>query len=507
MSLVGAPSSAQAVDAVRECHTDHPEADALEYRISLNLYPEERQIDGVVDYRFRALEDLDAVTLDLLPPPSGYTVTFETRSGGRTIPVERNGIHILVPLGRVVPAGDEFVLTARLKGRPDGGVYFAKTRSGAPCVFTDHFPEHARAWLPCEDNPEDRAHVEFSVSAPEGYAVIAPAERDPLPTYLFAFLAAPLVDAPMGGEATGDSALPMRMFAFPESLEAALEGAAHHREWLRELEERIGPYPYSRYRVVQSPTRFGGMENASNTFMALRSFDSFDRGEGTMAHEFAHQWWGDACGYAAWEEIWLSEGFASWFGPYLVAQTGGESLREAMATARKAWLASPEGRTRPVRDLDWRDPSALLNRNSYQKGAWVVHMLRRELGEELFWEAMRAWYADGAERAANRTSDFRAAVEAVVGRDLAWFFDQWLERPGCPELLLTFSDGELQLRQVQDGAPFRFPLDFEWTREDGTVERRTFAVEKEEHSWPLGPGGIASYRVDPEVELLYRRKR
>jgi aminopeptidase N len=213
-------------------------------------------------------------------------------------------------------------------------------------------------------------------------------------------------------------------------------------------------------------------------------------------------WFGDGVGYAEWRDVWLSEGFASYFGPWLQAQTGGPSLRDSLLRMRAIWAGSPEGRTQSIRDGRFTDPVEVLNANTYPKAAWVLHMLRGELGDERFFAALRAWYRGAAGRAAT-SQEFVAAVEKSSGEDLGWFFAQWLERAGCPELRAARDADAIAIEQVQEGDPYRCWLRLRWRDGKGEPQEQRVRLDGKGTRVPAA-GEVRDLQLDPDDELLFR---
>jgi aminopeptidase N len=202
--------------------------------------------------------------------------------------------------------------------------------------------------------------------------------------------------------------------------------------------------------------------------------------EDVVAHETVHQWFGDAVTERDWHHLWLSEGFASYFGPLfyeLVQEPDG--FRGAMERNRRVYMAS-DVVDRPIIDTAEKDVSRLLNENNYPKGAWVLHMLRREVGDSTFFAGVRTYYSTFRDSTA-LSSDFAGIMEHVAQRSLDWFFQQWLLQPGYPKLDLTWSyeGGELSVeikqRQVPAWGFFRVRLPVDVELENGAHE--SFEVE------------------------------
>lgn len=492
----------------------YPEADALSYDITLIVDPARPELRGDVHYRFRALENLSEVRLDATRG-ADWDLRFFQKG---PLSYEREGDRLRIRLQSRVRAGEEFTFRAIFSGTPPEGFYFTPTRHGAPCAFTDHYAVRARGWLPCEDHPGDRARFSMRVSIPEGYEVVftgdceRAAETDPdapahyvtfegrsateLPTYLLAFSASAYVRV-----AEPSDARIVPHFIYPQDLEKAQAGLRLHGEWMASLEETFGPYAFSKYCVAQVPTRWGGVENAGNTWIAESLLDGERRGTSTLAHELVHQWFGDAVGYADWYEVWLSEGFATYFGAWLDARTGGPSLAESLRRMRRSWSGSDEAFELPVRWDGYPNPDNALNSNTYPKGAWILHMLRGELGDGIFFDGLRRYYETHLGGAAT-TADLRRAMEHTADRDLGWFFEQWLDRPGCPRLSFDWSPDGVIVRQHQR-EPYSFRLRLRWSDASGREHQRVMRISASETRLDLEGAPIANPRVDPRVELLW----
>ncbi len=495
----------------------YPEQDAISYELELAVDPVREHLAGTVTYRFRAVEALEQIRLDSTPGEA-WQIVFRDASG-RVMRAERKGGQLVVELPRRVAAGDDVVFTAELSGTPPDGFYFTQSRYGDPLGFTDHYSIRARGWLPCEDHPGDRAVFRTTLTYPDGNTALASGrmsdeEAGPdgrrrltsetvsdIPPYMYAIVVGPYARVPEAG----DPRL-VPHFVYRPDVDIARDGLVHHAEWIKILEENIGPYVYGKYTVVQCPTRWGGFEAPSNTQLTERIFDRGDRGVGTMAHELVHMWFGDSIGYAEWREVWLSEGFASYFGPWVNSQTGGTSFAASLDSMRERWRRSEEGRTKSVRWDGFEHPDNALNSNTYPNGAWVRHMLRGELGEEGFFGAIRDFYGEHKGTSV-MTTDFVASIEKSSDRELGWFFDQWLNWVGCPELRVVPRGGIVVVEQVQDGPPYRFRLPLQWVDGNGDTVKRFFEIRDRRTEIGIGAGDLKSLTVDPDLELLYRESR
>ncbi len=253
------------------------------------------------------------------------------------------------------------------------------------------------------------------------------------------------------------------------------------------------------------------MENAGNIFYSERSVSGDRRAEGLIVHEIAHQWFGDSVTEKAWWHIWLSEGFATYFTHlYNELVYGIERLQAGMqrdrTTVHRFLAQNPDV---PLIPTDLTDPNQMLNRNAYQKGAWVLHMLRRQVGDDAFWTGIREYYRQYRDSNA-ATENPRRVMEDASARDLHWFFQQWGYEPGHPVLdgVWTYDAdaGEVRLtvRQIQEtGIVFRFPLEVALLGESFD-ERHTVEISGAEHTFTLpATGRVAELRLDPETWLLF----
>jgi aminopeptidase N len=224
----------------------------------------------------------------------------------------------------------------------------------------------------------------------------------------------------------------------------------------------------------------------------------------TVAHETAHQWFGDAVTEADWRHLWLSEGFATYFSALFYEKADGdEKFREVMQDFRQQYLISSVT-DRPIVDQSEDNLFELLNANNYDKGAWVLHMLRRLLGDEVFFDGIRDYYRR-FEHGTALTEDFRRALERASGRDLEGFFDRWVFSPGHPRFAVTWSVQEetrVVFEQVQpeDWPTYAGPLTLEYSTSDGLI-RKVVEIDSREEVAVL-PERASNLSVDPDDDVL-----
>ena len=247
-----------------------------------------------------------------------------------------------------------------------------------------------------------------------------------------------------------------------------MQGFAPASPSLKFFSQTIAPYPYEKLALIVGSTRFGGMENSGAIVFSSTLFDpkpgaqpistvfNIRRGLVTLvAHEIAHQWFGDSVTESTWADLWLSEGFATYFaGLFVERHEGQKPFRDYMKQAAETYFRYAEKTRTPIFDNETEDLFKLLNANNYQKGAWVLHMLRSSLGDKAFFEGVRTYYARHKNSTAS-TEDLRAALEETSGTDLRAFFQSWIYGKGHPQYELSWQWNKsrrnirLHLKQLQ----------------------------------------------------------
>ena len=463
-------------------------ADVLHYEIELTLGVPEIEARATLAVRPNGAAELplDLVGLGVHSVHvEGSPSAFEYADG-----------KLVVPLDTGTDDSDTVHVAVAYHGTPDDGLIIRPNVHGSPTAFVDNWPNRARFWLPSVDHPSDKATASFTVHAPDGWQVIANgaqvegpssaddgkttwhwATRVPHPTYTLVTGAAEFAVESLGRAACGaapasvepDGCIDVSYWVYPQDTAFAREVFRRAPEMVDYFTTTIGPYPFEKLANVQSATRFGGMENSSAIFYSEEAIAAGRLGEGTVSHEIAHQWFGDSATEADWNHLWLSEGFATYFGAlFFEATDGTDDFRQRMERSRRSYVESDDS-GRPI--IDPAGPANLfdlLNRNNYAKGGWVLHMLRGLVGDEAFFRSIRAYYARHAYGTA-LTADLQYAFEEVSGRSLDWFFQQWVHQPGHPVLEPRWEmseDGrELVLTIAQTQSPnwptFRLPLEVE----------------------------------------------
>lgn len=422
---------------------------------------------------------------------------------GRPAQTERTAETLNVLLPQAATRGQKLDVTVSYHGHPKDGMVFAKDRDGNQSATGDNWPNRVHYWVPSLDHPSAKATVSFTVSAPQRYEVIANGkfvtltgnaatshwkfdEAKAIPPYCIIITAnqGAIINSP-------DKSVTNLLFnvAHRDS-EYAPRGFSAAAPALAYFSQTIAPYPYEKLALIVGATQFGGMENSSAIVFASNVFDPRGsdklsprlgipfRIESVVAHEIAHQWFGDSVTEATWADLWLSEGFATYFAALFIERHDGhEAFHAYMHENAQKYFAYEKRRNAPIRDTETQDLMKLLNENNYEKGAWVLHMLRMRLGDEAFFKGLRDYY--NAHKEGNATTeDLRAALEKSSGKDLKEFFTRWIYGSGHPvyewsSQTATQRNGTsvvtIVIKQTQSGLAFSDPIPVTITSEGKTT--------------------------------------
>ena len=507
-----------------------PGLDVLHYEIAIEIPAEGALIAGRTAVLYQAVvNDLSLVALDLGAAMVVDSVTVD----GRPTEFARDGDRLTLQVS--TSAGGRAEAVVWYHGVPADGLIVGLDRHGGRSAFADNWADRGHQWFPSVDHPSDKATVEFDVVAPAALEVVANGvllertdlgagrartrwmESTEIPVYGMVIGAADFA-VETAGEVDG---IEVTHWTFVEDSAAGAVAFSRSTEILAFYDSLFGPYPYEKLAHVQSATKFGGMENPGAIFYSQNQIgtalaaDTAGREALTslVAHETVHQWFGDAVTEADWNHLWLSEGFAEYFDAVFFEFHGGihgrgpaelaRQMRTRTAAVRELESAGPQAIYQP--DVGPGEYAQLLDAESYEKGAWVLHMLRRLIGDEAFFQGVRDYYATLRGGTA-WTADLARVMEEASGRPLAWFFTQWIVRPGMPVLSASVVDGSggrsLRVEQLQPGEPYRLVIDVE-LRAAGRSVRRTVEMNGPSAEIPLDLEGPLEMTLDPDGWLLF----
>ena len=417
----------------------------------------------------------------------------------------------------------------------DVGIGFKDATEDNPqLINTLSWPQGARHWIPSFDHPSDRATNETIVTVDTAWTVLSNGrllgvwpEEDgrhtyhwsqelPHPTYLYVMVAGPYV---VLEDSLGS--LPVNYWVYGKDVGDAMRSFHQTPAILAFLEEYYGvPYPWVKYDQITIPGIGGGAESTTATVLGQSTIHDAAAeqdypSDWLVAHEAAHQWWGNLISYRDWPETWLSESFAT-YSEYLWARHVHGPDEGAVNLLRKKESYFNEAKTRyqrPVVFHRWEYPNHNFDRHTYQKGAVILGMLSRVMGEEALRESMRHFLSKHAFQGVV-TQDFMEAIRDATGQDLDWFFDQWIYSPGHPvlEIASTWDEAAqslaLQVDQVQDtvrGTPwaYRMPVTLRVQAETDTLLREEVWITQrsEVFTWSL-PRAPDLVRFDEDDYLL-----
>ncbi len=511
-----------------------PGVDVLGYTFRISLGDASDVIDGRTTVAFRVVHDgLATLSLDLVQPKLPLIARGMTVSGveedGRQAAHEHAADRLTIRLDPPGRAGEERRVSVSYSGIPAAGLLIAKTKHGERSFFSDNWPIKARQWLPTLDHPYDKARSEMIVTAPAHYQVVSNGllveETDlgdgrrlthwrqsvPIATWLNVLgVARFAVD-----HRPAWRGIPIETWVYRQDRDNGFAVFAEPTTAVLDfLADHVGPYSYERLGNVQANGVRGGMESATSIFYGDDSVADprSTRWRNVIIHEIAHQWFGNSATESDWDDVWLSEGFATYFTQLFVEHAYGRDEADAMRAASRQLVRDFYAKNpgyRVVHDNLSDMEQVLSGPGTYQKGAWTLHMLRGVVGDAAFWDGIRSYYRRHRDGSAT-TADFRRAMEEASGQKLAWFFDQWLTRGGFLTLRARWSYDaalkqlRLEVEQLQPGPPFRVPLEVR-VEVPGAARRLQQRVElrlaRESVTLPLDrpPAGVA---LDPDGFVL-----
>jgi aminopeptidase N len=498
--------------------------DVLHYEFSLTISDSTDAISGRAVIDLKILEKTDSLLFDLKgldSQGSGMSVT-EVRLDGKDIKWKQGKAILQVFLNNTASVGDTLKYIIEYHGIPSDGLIISRNKYGDRTFFADHWPDRANNYLPCIDHPYDKASVDFIITAPDRYSVVSNGlmieasdlvsnmkithwrESIPIPVKVMTFGVARFA-VKYEGEVDN---IPVWSWVFPQN---RTEGFNDYSVALKPLKfycTLIGDYPYEKLANVQSKTIYGGLENAGAIFYSESSVTGHGQAEKLVAHEIAHQWFGDCITEADWHHVWLSEGFATYLTSlYIESVYGRDSLLSDMVRSRIQVIKLSEKNAKPVIDTTITDLMDLLNVNSYKKGAWILHMLRCELGDDDFVKGLRLYY-DRFKNSNAFSSDFERAMEEAGGKDLSNFFRQWLLTTGQPELKIWNKPDkktgatDVFIEQQQDKL---YEFNLELLIKDNSGEKVEKIVVKDRLTrFIVQSLTVTAITSDPNVKLLYK---
>jgi aminopeptidase N len=472
---------------------------------------------------------LDAIGFDV----HGVTVD------GRSVAWLYDGRSLLVPIEANLTAAR---VTVTYAATPRRGLYFLEPDEHYPDrprqVWSQCQEEDARHWIPCHDSPHAKMTTEMVARVPASWHALSNGIRieadpsgdgdtaifhyrmdEPHSSYLLTLVAGEFAEI-KDSVHVGGRDVPLSYLVPKGREDDARRAFERTPQMIAHFSEITGvPYPWTSYtQVVVADFIFGGMENTTASTMyehiLLDERAALDiSSDDLVAHELAHQWFGDFVTCRAWYEGWLNEGFATFFEHvWTEKHLGRDEYEYGLKHDLDAYIAEAHGRyRRPIVCQDYDSALDLFDRHLYQKGGLVLQALRTELGDAVFWRGIGAYLTKNA-RGVVETRDLQRALEDVSGRSLGRFFEQWVHKPGHPELEVDvawdkgiLAIGTKQVQPTTDGVPgaFELALEIDVADADGTVTRRQVRLTERQQTFALPVAARPAFVVvDPAMRVV-----
>ena len=515
----------------KDPYPKNPNIDILNYKFKIHLNDTSDIIYGSADIALNIKDSEDRVRLDLISQGKdgkGMEVKKVTFNGSEVSYSHDNDV-LLIETGAFEYSSRD-IINVVYSGMPITGLIIGPNMHGDRTFFSDNWPNKARNWLPLVDHPYDKSTAEFVVIAPNHYQVISNGllveetnlnkelkkthwkQSVPISCWLYALgvaeFAVDYVDYFEGKS--------IQTWVYKQDRDNGFyDFKIPTKHTMEFFSDYIGPFAYEKLANVQSNSVKGGMESATAIFYSDVSVtgDRSVRWRNVVIHEVAHQWFGNCVTEYDWDDVWLSEGFATYFTLMFREHAYGRDdfvngLNDAKRLVYNHYKTDKESSIVHNNLKDMKD--VLTYSLQYQKGAWVLHMLRNYVGEDNFRKGIRNYYKKYY-NSTTTTNQFKTEMEVVSGMNLDTFFDQWLYKGGNMVL-----DGnwkfdekkgriEVNLNQVQnDGYLFEMPVELGISYNDKNLEKiQTLKLEKEKGRFYIASDSKPiSIKIDPNTKLL-----
>jgi aminopeptidase N len=486
---------------------------------SVSLDPDHEALSGDVTNTLSPVASLSEIVLDCGPK---LEIDSLTVNGEKRL-YRREGDKLKIALGSQAKKGDVLKVRIVYHGVPEAGAYYVPaTRSypaHTPIFYTQGEMEDNRQWLPTYDYPDNKATSEGTIEVPNGWVAISNGKLlettdkangrkafhwkmdKPHSTYLISFTAGPYVE---GKEAWGD--LPVSYWV-PPGLEDQGKAAFAGTNKIVEFYSKLTGYRYPYVKFTQDVVpdyMFGGMENITAVTQSIltlhpASTEPIEHSAGLVAHELAHQWFGDTTTCHDWSHIWLNEGWASFLPSFWDREAEGQDAYDLdRYNTFSGGLSAHNGSNRPVVWTGYKEPIDMFDNFAYPGGASRMFMLMDKLGEERFWKAISE-YLKARQFTNVTTEDFFADVSKSTGEDLDAFRKQWFYTPAAPHLKVSVKDSQLVVSQTQPYFDLQLPV---WVLDFGEWVKKSVHLTGESVSLELGSMAGEPTLVDPECKSM-----
>ncbi|MEG8947569.1 M1 family metallopeptidase [Rosettibacter firmus] len=494
--------------------------DVLHYNIHIELNPDSKFIKGDVEIKFITnnplVKEIDINFYDNLK-----IINLSLNDKIATYKRDDTILKIL-PESNLKDTSEIKII---YEGEPKNlgfGSFSFEDINGKNVVYTISEPFYASTWFPCIDKPDDKALVDIFITNDSSYVslsngklieIISNKDKKtyhwktfyPISTYLIAIYSGNYKSYHQKYVSITGDTLQLYCYAFPEKFNDAINDFSGHSKYIYTFEKLFGPYPFikEKYAVAEFLWPYGAMEHQTITGIGSKFITGKKFFQDMYIHELSHHWWGNAVSPKTWKDIWLNEGFATYSEAlYWEYQAGKSALISTMKSKSIKFLSGTL----------YNPENNLFSNLVYNKGAWVLHMLRREVGDSLFFKILRTYFETYKYKNAS-TKDFQNICEKVSKRNLSYFFDQWIYK-GKEIIKAEYSwkyfpikDGYkiiFKIQQLQnDYDIYKFPVDLKIIFENGESELKNIYVKDKKNSFEfITKYKPSSIEVDPDNWLL-----
>lgn len=469
--------------------------DVIHYEFDWTIDFYARSVEGLAKITGESsIQGLNSITLNLM---NTMTVSGVVQNQNSLVYIHQNDL-LTIYFDKNYREGESFTVEIGYSGRPTSGLYF-DYHGSTPIIYSLTEPSDARHWFPCYDFPSDKATADLNITVPRGLTAasngtLVGVKTNPDDTKTFSWevsypIATYLISVAATNYATfsheytsGQEEMDVVYYVYPELLEHAKTDFYNTVPQIEFYSEVFGEYPFLREKYGMALIPGGtAMENQTCTSYPARVIDGEQGYDWLIAHELAHQWWGDLVTLADWAEIWLNEGFASYsdalWWEHLFGMAG---LKARMQDFRSILFERYTGPHHAIYDPP---QGYLFSSIEYEKGAWVLHMLRFVVGEDNFWNILRT-YAQRYAYGTVTTEDFKSVCEEFYGEELDWFFDQWIYEPGYPRYEFSWGYSgsntvRVIIRQTQESyGLYSMPIELQVVLPSGTMKKTVWVDER-----------------------------
>lgn len=488
--------------------------DVEHYTLKFELLPEEEILKGDVTIKGNLKAAVDKIHLNFYDNFKIESVTIN----GKEADYKNSGTALTVSN---YDKAENFVIRVIYSGKPvelGFGSFVFGEFNGSSVVYTLSEPNYASTWFPCNDLAADKAFADIYITNDSSKVSVSNGLLHdvqnnggkktyhwktvyPVSTYLICINSADYKTHNQTYESITGDTLNLTYYSFSEDYEKAKIDMEDHPEYLKFMETVFGEYPFlkEKYGVAEFLWGSGAMEHQTITGFSYRYYTGKKYFSDILVHELAHQWWGNAVGPASWKDVWLNEGFAKYT----------EALYREYSRGKNALQSTMQMIYGDFNNGTLYNPGKnLFSSKVYNKGAWVLHMLRKEVGDRAFFKILKKYYKKFKYRNAS-TEDFKKVCEEISGKNLEYFFKQWLfEGSGILVLRYNWQFDEdknikLSLRQIQTGFEnYHFPVDVLVKGENKDELQRLYISSKDttvSFQTSIKPNII---KLDPEGWLL-----